>query len=137
MTGLVVGQRASRSLHVTDEHIELFARLTGDRNPLHFDDDFARATRFGQRVVQGGVTAGILSAIVATDLPGPGSVFLSQELRYVAPVRPGDTITGEVEVLAVREDKPIVELAVRVTRDDGTRVLEGKAVVYVMRPGGA
>jgi len=135
VTGLRVGQRASRSLHVTDEHVELFARLTGDRNPLHFDEGFARATRFGRRVVQGGVTAGILSAIVATDLPGPGSVFLSQELRYVAPVRPGDTITGEVEVLSVREDKPIVELAVRVTRDDGTRVLEGKAVVYVMRPG--
>lgn len=130
-----VGQRASRSFHVTDEHVELFARLTGDRNPLHFDDDFARATRFGRRVVQGGVTAGILNAIVATDLPGPGSVFLSQELRFVAPVRPGDTITGEVEVLSVRQDKPIVELAVRVTRDDGTRVLEGKAVVYVMRPG--
>lgn len=131
---LHIGQTARRSLAVTDEHIELFARLTGDRNPLHFDDDFARRTRFGERVVQGGITAGILNAIVAMDLPGPGSVFLEQQLRYTAPVRPGDTITGEVEVLAVREDKPIVRLAVRVTRQDGTRVLEGEAAVYVMRP---
>jgi acyl dehydratase len=131
---LHIGQKARRSLAVTDEHVELFARLTGDRNPLHFDDDFARRTRFGERVVQGGITAGILNAIVAMDLPGPGSVFLEQQLRYTAPVRPGDTITGEVEVLAVREDKPIVRLAVRVTRQDGTRVLEGEAAVYVMRP---
>jgi len=121
---------------VTDEHIELFARLSGDRNPLHFDEDFARRTRFGRRVVQGGVTAGLLNAIVAQDLPGPGSVFLEQHLRYVAPVRPGDTITGEVEVLSLREDKPIVRLAVRVDRQDAVRVLEGEATVYVMEPTG-
>lgn len=131
---LRIGQTARRTLAVTDEHVELFARLTGDRNPLHFDEDFARRTRFGERVVQGGITAGILNAIVAMDLPGPGSVFLEQQLRYTAPVRPGDTITGEVEVLAVRADKPIVRLAVRVTRQDGVRVLEGEAAVYVMRP---
>ena len=119
---------------MTDEHIELFARLTGDRNPLHFDEDFARRTRFGERVVQGGITAGILNAVVAEALPGPGSVFMEQHLRYTAPVRPGDTITGEVEVLSIREDKPIVRLALRVTRDDGVRALEGEATVYVMRP---
>jgi len=133
---LVIGQRARRSLDVTDEHIELFARLSGDRNPLHFDEDFARRTRFGRRVVQGGVTAGLLNAIVAQDLPGPGSVFLEQHLRYVAPVRLGDTITGEVEVLSLREDKPIVRLAVRVDRQDAVRVLEGEATVYVMEPTG-
>lgn len=132
----MIGQRARRSLDVTDEHIELFARLSGDRNPLHFDEDFARRTRFGRRVVQGGVTAGLLNAIVAQDLPGPGSVFLEQHLRYVAPVRPGDTITGEVEVLSLREDKPIVRLAVRVDRQDAVRVLEGEATVYVMEPTG-
>ena len=119
---------------MTDESVELYARITGDRNPLHFDDEFARATRFGARVGQGGITAGILNAIVAMDLPGPGSVFMSQDLRYLAPVRIGETITGEVEVLSARDDKPIVRLAVRVTRDDGTRVLEGEASVYVMRP---
>lgn len=129
-----IGAIARRSLTVTDESLELYARLTGDRNPLHFDEAFASATRFGTRVAQGGITAGILNALVAMDLPGPGSVFMSQELRYLAPVRVGETITGEVEVLSAREDKPIVRLAVRVTRDDGTRVLEGEASVYVMRP---
>jgi acyl dehydratase len=134
MATLAVGATARRSKQVTDDDIELFARLTGDRNPLHFDEAFARATRFGQRVVQGGITAGILNAIVAQDLPGPGSVFMEQRLRFTAPVRPGDTITGEVEVTAIRADKPIVTLAVQVTRQDGVRVLEGEAVVYVMRP---
>ncbi|HET8570242.1 MAG TPA: MaoC family dehydratase [Candidatus Limnocylindria bacterium] len=129
-----VGQTARRSMLVTERHAELFAEMTGDRNPLHFDEAFARATRFGRRVVHGGVTAGILNAIVAEDLPGPGSVFMSQGLRYTAPVRFGDTITGEVEVLSAREDKPIVRLRCRVTRDDGTVVLEGESSVYVMRP---
>jgi acyl dehydratase len=134
MATLAVGATARRSKQVTDDDIELFARLTGDRNPLHFDEAFAGATRLGERVVQGGITAGILNALVAQDLPGPGSVFMEQRLRYTAPVRPGDTITGEVEVTAVRADKPIVTLAVQVTRQDGVRVLEGEAVVYVMRP---
>lgn len=129
-----MGTSARRQLTVTAESVELYARITGDRNPLHFDKDFAEATRFGALVAQGGITAGILNAIVAMDLPGPGSVFMSQELRYLAPVRIGETITGEVEVLSARDDKPIVRLAVRVSRDDGTRVLEGEASVYVMRP---
>ena len=129
-----MGEIASRRLTVTDESLELYARITGDRNPLHFDEEFARATRFGGRVAQGGITAGILNAVVAMDLPGAGSVFMSQELRYLAPVRVGDEIIGEVKVLSARDDKPIVRLAVRVTRDDGTRVLEGEASVYVMRP---
>ncbi len=119
---------------VTDEHIELFARLSGDRNPLHFDDDFARRTKFGRRVVHGGVTTAILNALVAEDLPGPGSVFMEQRLRYTAPVHPGDTITGELEVTAARDDKPIYNVAVRVTRQDGVVALEGECVVYVMRP---
>lgn len=129
-----VGERASRTLVVTEQSLELYAQITGDRNPLHFDDEFANATRFGSRVAQGGITAGILNAVVAMDLPGPGSVFMSQELRYLAPVRVGDEITGEVVVLSAREDKPIVRLEVRVTRGDGTRVIEGEASVYVMRP---
>ncbi len=119
---------------VTDEHIELFARLSGDRNPLHFDDDFARRTKFGRRVVHGGVTTAILNALVAEDLPGPGSVFMEQRLRYTAPVHPGDTITGDLEVTAARDDKPIYNVAVRVTRQDGVVALEGECVVYVMRP---
>jgi acyl dehydratase len=137
MAELAIGASAKRQKKVTDEDIDLFARLTGDRNPLHFDEAFARGSRFGERVVQSGITAGILNAVVAQDLPGPGSVFMEQRLRYLAPVRPGDTITGEVEVTAVRSDKPIVNLAVSVTRQDGVRVLEGDALVYVARPVGS
>ncbi|MDX1674423.1 MAG: MaoC family dehydratase [Longimicrobiales bacterium] len=127
-----VGQRASRSRDVTARDIELFTELSGDRNPLHYDPEAARASRFGEIVVQGGVTSAILNAVVAEELPGPGTVFLQVNWSFEAPVRPGDTITGEVEVTRVREDKPITELATRVVRDDGTVVLEGDVVCYTM-----
>ena len=127
-----VGQQARRSRTVTRRDIELFTELSGDRNPLHYDEAAARATRFGGIVVQGGVTSAILNAVVAEDLPGPGTVFLHVDWNFVAPVRPGDTITGEVTVTRVRQDKPITELVTRVVRDDGTLVLEGTAVCYTM-----
>jgi len=127
-----VGQTAQRSRAVTSRDIELFTEISGDRNPLHYDEEVARATRFGGIVVQGGVTSAILNAVVAEDLPGPGTVFLEVNWSFKAPVRPGDTITGEVEVTKVRPDKPITELRTRVTRDDGTLVLEGDAVCYTM-----
>lgn len=127
-----VGQKASRSRSVTSRDIELFTEISGDRNPLHYDEEAARNTRFGGIVVQGGVTSAILNAVVAEDLPGPGTVFLQVNWSFKAPVRPGDTITGEVEVLKVREDKPITELATRVFTADGTVVLEGDAVCYTM-----
>jgi len=127
-----VGQKAQRSRLVADRDIELFTEISGDRNPLHYDQEAAKATRFGGIVVQGGVTSAILNAVVAEDLPGPGTVFLQVNWSFKAPVRPGDTITGEVEVTSVREDKPITELSTRVLRDDGTVVLEGDAVCYTM-----
>lgn len=125
-----VGQQAKRSRLVAARDIELFTEISGDRNPLHYDEAAARATRFGGIVVQGGVTSAILNAVVAEDLPGPGTVFLQVNWAFKAPVRPGDTITGEVTVAKVRADKPITELETRVTRDDGTTVLEGTAVCY-------
>jgi acyl dehydratase len=125
-----VGATASRSRQVTARDIERFTELSGDRNPIHYDAEAAAATPFGGIVVQGGVTTAILNAVVAEDLPGPGSVFLQLDLRFVAPVRPGDTITGSVVVISVREDKPITELAVQVVRDDGTVAVEGTAVCY-------
>jgi acyl dehydratase len=131
-----VGDTAQRSMLVTDEQIDLFARLSGDRNPLHFDEDFARKTKFGRRVVHGGVTAAILNALVAEDLPGPGSVFMEQHLKYTAPVHPGDTLTADLVVLKAREHKPIYTVRVRVMRQDGVSVLEGECVVYVMRTQG-
>lgn len=127
-----VGQRAERSRRVESRDIERFTEISGDRNPLHYDEEAARATRFGEIVVQGGVTSAILNAVVAEDLPGPGTVFLHVDWSFKAPVRPGDTITGSVEVLEVREDKPITKLATKVTRQDETVVLEGRALCYTM-----
>lgn len=127
-----VGQIAQRSRAVTSRDIELFTEISGDRNPLHYDEEVAKATRFGGIVVQGGVTSAILNAVVAEDLPGPGTVFLQVNWSFKAPVRPGDTITGEVEVTKVREDKPITELITRVLLSDGSIALEGNAVCYTM-----
>jgi acyl dehydratase len=127
-----VGQRAERSRDVTLKDIELFTAISGDRNPLHYDEALARNTTFGGIIVQGGVTSAILNAVVAEDLPGPGSVFLHVDWNFRAPVRPGDRITGAVEVLKVRTDKPITELRTTVTRDDGTVALEGTALCYTM-----
>jgi len=126
------GQTARRSRRVEPGDIEKFTEISGDRNPLHYDEAVARASRFGAIVVQGGVTSAILNAVVAEDLPGPGTVFLQVNWNFRAPVRPGDTITGEVEVVKARADKPITELKTRVVRDDGTVVLDGTAVCYTM-----
>src|SRR5215470_15383473 len=125
-----VGQRASRSLTLTGKHVEIFAELTGDYNPLHFDTSFAERTRFGALVVQGGLTTGLLHALVAMDMPGPGSVFLSQNWRFTGPVYIGDSITAEAEVLSVHATKPVCQLRVRVTRQTGEVVLEGEAWCY-------
>ena len=108
----------------------MFAEMSGDRNPLHFDEAFAAQTKFGRLVVQGGLTTGLLHALVAMDMPGPGTVFLSQNWKFTAPVYIGDTITAEAEVLSVHPSKPVTELNVRITRDDGTIVLEGAAWCY-------
>src|SRR5215217_3393005 len=127
-----VGQTAERSRAVHADDIKLFTEISGDRNPLHYDEAAAKASRFGEIVVQGGVTSAILNAVVAEELPGPGTVFLNVNWTFKAPVRPGDTITGRVEVTSVRTDKPITELRTTVTRDDGTIVLDGTAVCYTM-----
>jgi acyl dehydratase len=130
-----VGDTASLSRRVEADDIVRFTELSGDRNPLHYDAEAAARTRFGGIVVQGGVTSAILNAVVAERLPGPGTVFLETHWRFLAPTRPGDTITGEVEVTAVREDKPITTLSTRVVRDDGVVVLEGTAVCWTMDVG--
>ena len=127
---LEVGDSARRSRVVTARDIELFTELSGDRNPLHYDEAAAGRTRFGGIVVQGGVTSGLLNAVVAEDLPGPGSVFLHVDWSFRAPVRPGDEITAEVEVLEVREDKPITRLRTTITNQEGTVVLDGNALVW-------
>lgn len=129
-----VGQRAEMSRLVKPEYIELFSQVSGDYNPVHYDEAVAAASPFGEIIVQGGVTSSILNALVAEQLPGPGTVFLQLDLSFKAPVRPGDTITGSVEVTNVRADKPITEVAVAVTRDDGVVAIEGQAVCHTSAP---
>jgi acyl dehydratase len=128
-----VGATARRSRRVTERDIELFTELTGDRNPLHYDEAAARRSRFGGLIVQGGVTSGLLNAVVAEDLPGPGSVFLHVDWSFKAPVRPGDEITAEVEVLELRDDKPLTRLRTTIVNQDGTVVLDGTALVWTER----
>jgi acyl dehydratase len=125
-----VGDSARRARLVTAHDIQLFTEMTGDRNPLHYDEDAATRSRFGGVIVQGGVTSGLLNAVVAEDLPGPGSVFLHVDWSFRAPVRPGEEITAEVEVLEIREDKPISKLRTTICNQDGAVVLEGTALVY-------
>jgi acyl dehydratase len=131
---IVVGQTARRSATLTADHVRIYSELTGDRNPLHFDEAFTSRTRFKDLLVQGGLTTGLLHALVAMDLPGPGSVFLSQNWRFTSPVFIGDTITAEVEVREVHATKPVTRLSVRVTRQTGDVVLDGEAWCYTARP---
>ena len=125
-----VGDRAQRSRRVEWADIERFTEISGDRNPLHYDEEAAKRSRFGRIIVQGGVTSGLLNAVVAEDLPGPGPVFLQVSWSFKAPVGPGDEITAEVEVLSTRDDKPIYELATTITNQAGVVVLDGTALVW-------
>lgn len=129
-----VGQIATRSMTITQEHVESYAKITGDYNPLHFDADFAAQTKFGRLVAQGGITTGLLHALVAMDMPGPGTVFLSQEWKFTAPVYIGDTIVANAEVLSVHGTKPVTQLKIDVVRDDGETVLQGEAWCYTFLP---
>jgi acyl dehydratase len=121
---------ARRTRTVTTRDIELFTEITGDRNPLHYDADLAARSRFAGIVVQGGVTSGLLNALVAEDLPGPGSVFLNVNWNFRAPVRPGDVLTAEARVTGRHDTKPVTTLATTITNQDGQVVLDGTAVVW-------
>jgi 3-hydroxybutyryl-CoA dehydratase len=129
--GLQVGDTDSLTKTITDDDIRAFADLTGDNNPVHLDDRFAKTTRFGRRIAHGMLSAGLISAVLANRLPGTGTVYLSQSLTFVAPVYPGDTITARVTVTKVREDKPIVTLETICTNQKDEPVIRGEAVVLV------
>ena len=131
---LTVGQKASRSLSLTADHVKQYAEITGDYNPLHFDEAFTAKTKFKHLVVQEGLTTGLLHALVAMDMPGPGTVFLSQNWKFTAPVFIGDTITAEAEVTSVHPSKPVTQLKIVVTRQTGETVLEGEAWCYTFSP---
>jgi 3-hydroxybutyryl-CoA dehydratase len=128
---LKVGDSAEVSKTIADEDVRAFAELTGDRNPVHLDEEYAASTRFGRRIAHGMLGASLISAVLANELPGRGTVYLSQHLRFTAPVFPGDTVTARVTVKAVREDKPVVTLETVCTNQRGERVVEGEAVVLV------
>ncbi|MCI0556188.1 MAG: MaoC family dehydratase [Anaerolineae bacterium] len=127
---LTIGQKATRSITLTSEHVEKYAAITGDHNPLHFDEDFTAKTKFKKLVAQGGLTTGLLHALVAMDMPGPGTVFLSQNWKFTAPVFIGDTISAEAEILSIHPSKPVTQLKVVITRQTGETVLEGEAWCY-------
>ena len=131
---LKIGQTATRSMTITADHVRDYAEITGDYNPLHFDQEFAARTKFGRLVVQGGLTTGLLHALVAMEMPGPGTVFLSQDWKFPAPVFIGDTITAEAEILSIHESKPVTHLRFTVTRQEGEMVLEGEAWCYTFAP---
>jgi acyl dehydratase len=125
-----IGSTASRTRTITERDIELFSAITGDRKPIHYDAELAARSRFGSVVVQGGVTSGLLNALVAEQLPGPGSVFGEVSWRFLAPVRPGDVITAPAEVISQRDDKRVTTLSTTVTSQDRVIVLDGTAVVW-------
>jgi acyl dehydratase len=127
-----VGAAAERSRWTSMQDVEIFSAMTGDRNPLHYDAALAARSPFGGLIVQGGVTSGLLNAIVAEDLPGPGSVFPSVDWRFVKSVKVGEQITGRVEVTSVRDDKPICTLATSVRNAQGEDCLVGTAVTYTV-----
>lgn len=126
---LQVGDTASLSKAITDDDIRAFADLTTDHNPVHLDDDFARNTKFGRRIAHGMLSASLISAVLANQLPGQGTVYLGQTLQFVAPVFPGDTVTARVTVTKIREDKPIVTLETVCLNQNDELLIRGEAVV--------
>jgi 3-hydroxybutyryl-CoA dehydratase len=131
---LTVGQRATFAKTITQADIEAFAGVTGDRNPLHLDEAFARRSRFGRPIAHGVLVAGVISAALGMVLPGPGAIYLSQTLKFLRPVFPGDTVTATVEVTAYREAKGIVTLRTACTNQAGDPVVDGEAVLLVRDP---
>ncbi|MEP6601136.1 MAG: MaoC family dehydratase [Nitrospirota bacterium] len=126
---ILLGSTATLSLQIKDEHIRGFAQLMGDDNPVHLDDEFAARTRFGRRIAHGNLAAAMVSRLLGTKLPGPGTIYLSQSLRFHGPVFPGDVLVATVTVTKIREDKPIITLATVCSKEDGTAVLSGEATV--------
>jgi len=126
---LTIGDKASRTRTITDEDVRLFAQVSGDDNSVHLDEDYAAATIFKRRIAHGMLTTSVISAILGNDLPGLGTIYLSQSVRFKAPVFIGDTITATVELTNYREDKRIATFSTTVVNGDGVLILEGEAVV--------
>ena len=126
-----VGESAEITKRITDADIQVFAEVTGDHNPIHLDDTFARTTRFGQRIAHGMLSASLISSVLANKLPGEGSVYLGQTLQFLSPVFPGDEITARVTIKEIRDDKPILKLETVCVNQSGKTVIRGEATVLV------
>lgn len=130
-TSIKIGDVATVTKTITDADIHTFADLIGDHNSVHLDDEFAKKTRFGRRIAHGMLSGSLISAVIGEQLPGAGAVYLSQSLKFIAPVFPGDTVTAKVTVTNIREDKPIVTLATICLNQNNETVIKGEAVVLV------
>jgi 3-hydroxybutyryl-CoA dehydratase len=129
-----VGDSASMTKRISDEDVRTFAQISGDRNPVHLDDEFAAQTFFKQRIAHGALSAALISAVLGMVMPGPGTIYLSQTLSFKAPVYIGEEITARLEVTAYRADKRITTLKTEVFNQDGKLVLDGEAVVLAPPP---
>lgn len=126
-THFTIGEEATLTKIISDEDIKTFARISGDENPVHVNDEYAKGTMFGGRIAHGILVAGLISAVLGTVLPGPGSIYMSQQIRFLAPVRPGDQVTARAKVLEWDQDKGRVTLLTEVTNQDGVTVIKGEA----------
>lgn len=124
-----IGDKATFSKTISEEDVKLFARISGDMNPLHLNDEFAKKSRFGKRIVHGLLTASLISAVLGTKLPGPGCIYIRQELVFTKPVYIGDTITAEVEVIEIRDNK--VKLRTSCYNQNNIEVIRGEALILV------
>ena len=126
---LSVGQTAEFAKTVTETDIYLYAGITGDFNPAHVNEDYARGTFFKTRIAHGMLTAGFISAVIANQLPGPGTIYLKQDMNFLAPVKIGDTITARVEIVEILQDKNKVKLKTICVNQEGVIVVAGEALV--------
>lgn len=128
--GFEIGQKATFSKKISEQDVATFAEIIGDKNPLHLDENYARGTRFGQRIAHGAFTMGLISAALGMELPGPGTVYLSQNIKFLKPVFLDDTITATVEITAARPDKGLLTFKTDCTNQEGEKIAEGEAVVF-------
>jgi 3-hydroxybutyryl-CoA dehydratase len=126
-TNFIIGEEATLTKIISDEDINTFARISGDENPVHVNDEYAKGTMFGGRIAHGILVAGLISAVLGTVLPGPGSIYMSQQIRFLAPVRPGDQVTALAKVTDWDPDKGRIALLTEVTNQDGVTVITGEA----------
>jgi len=126
---LELGQKATFTKTISESDVYLFAGISGDTNPMHLDKTYAEQTPFGQRIAHGMLTAGLISTVIGVHLPGPGSVYMSQSLKFMAPVKFGDTITASAEIIDKNDEKKRVTLKTECVNQDGTVVLTGEALV--------